>query len=158
MSAEDVIAFALRQVSETSSEHEFKLAGLDPTDEQAIQLLLEKLASQETELTPNSAERWIFAVLLYRFETAVNLEEFLQSVEEIYCDFDHPAEMYEFVPWLPPLDGYDPTAHSLDENERRIVQRAYEYLASTAARFKVRSPVTGPSLEADGGAPFLTTK
>ena len=139
----DVVRLAMYRADERSSPAELALATLEPEYEWAIEPALDAVVTEEASPGDDSADRWLFAILLYDTETATTAEGLLKLVEDTFCEFGHPAEMYDFVPYMPPQDGYDPTRHTLEQNRRRLVTLMHAYLTRTAAKFGVRAPV-GP--------------
>lgn len=146
LSHSDVVALALERVDEGSREEEIRLAGLEPTNNRAVEAWLQKLVASESTEPADSSSRWAFAFLSYSFETAESAEELLKNVDAIYCDLEHPNEMSPFISWLPPDDAYDPTRHTFAENQRRLVNRLYDYLATSAAVYGVDPPKYSPHL------------
>ncbi len=140
LSYADVVSFGLCRVDVGSSEAEFELAGLDPRNEWAIDPVLQKLVTEEGNEDDDSAARWVFALLLHAFESARTTEELFQFVDDIYCDFDHPEVMYEFVSWTPALDSYDVRRHTFEQNRRRRLLLMFDYLSRRAATFGARAP------------------
>lgn len=140
----EVVALAMHRVNERSNEEEFRLAGLDPSDDRVVEGSLEKLVAIEEKQGDDSASRWAFTLLLSRFEAAQTPEELLKCVDDIYCDLEHPEEISAFVSWLPPSDGYDPATHTFAENQRRLVNLLYDYLARNAAVYGVQPPKHRP--------------
>lgn len=128
------------RVKEGSREEEFRLAGLDLADTDAVETWLQKLIASESSHSDDSQSRWVFALVSYRFETATSAEELLKAVHAIYCDLDHPQEMKSFISWLPPDDGYDPTRHTFAENQRRLINSLYDFLARSAVDYGVVPP------------------
>ncbi|HFC6348968.1 TPA: DUF2247 family protein, partial [Neisseria lactamica] len=45
-----------------------------------------------------------------------------------YADFDYPEEIESFVRYMPPKDGYIPSAHSNEENIARLYVHWERYL------------------------------
>ena len=144
LSRGDVVRFARCKVSEHSSPAEVALAILEPPYEWSVPPALEAVVAEEGSQRRDSGERWLFATLLYAAENASTRERLIQTVDEIYCDFDHPDAMYGFVSWNPPLDGYDPSAHTDSDNRDRIVRQLQEYLRLTADRLGGREPKQVP--------------
>lgn len=46
----------------------------------------------------------------------------------IYADFDYPEDMEEFISYMPIKDDYNPTEHTKEENEKRILKKVYDFL------------------------------
>jgi len=140
LSLEDVVELALSRATESSSQAELVLAGLDPADAWAIRKALAELLTGSGEQSGESEVRWRFARLMHAYETSGGTPELLDVVEAVFCDFGHPSDMYAFVPYMPPEDGYDPTTHSLSANRQRLVTKLRDFLVETAEKLGARAP------------------
>lgn len=56
-------------------------------------------------------------------------------MERIYTDFDYPAEIDNFIKYMPPTDGYDPL-YSHAENINRLMKNWENYLQQSALKYK----------------------
>lgn len=61
--------------------------------------------------------------------TINNNKELLSKVSEVYADVGYPVDMEEFIPYMPPKGGYDPTKYSIDENNLRMIMLLDKFLA-----------------------------
>ncbi len=76
-----------------------------------------------------SKQKWMFLTILWLYENyATNINNFFDNIAEVYADFDYPEEISQFVGYMPPNDGYDPSSHTLEENQKRMLQKCKEYL------------------------------
>ena len=80
----------------------------------------------------SSAARALRAVLLYdACTTATSNHELLLQTEEIYADFENPADMDGLVYYLPPTDpDWDVTQHSEKENEGHLAEKIRAFSAA----------------------------
>jgi hypothetical protein len=60
--------------------------------------------------------------------TINNNKEILSKASEVYADVGYPVEMEEFIPYMPPKGGYDPTKYSIDENNQRMIMLLDKFL------------------------------
>ncbi|AOR25005.1 DUF2247 family protein [Clostridium taeniosporum] len=60
--------------------------------------------------------------------TINNNKELLSKVSEVYADVGYPVEMEEFIPYMPPKGGYDPTKYSVEENNLRMIMLLDKFL------------------------------
>lgn len=60
--------------------------------------------------------------------TINNNKELLSKVSEVYADVGYPVDMEEFIPYMPPKGGYDPTNYSIDENNLRMIMLLDKFL------------------------------
>ena len=49
-------------------------------------------------------------------------------MDVIYADFDYPEDMEKFISYMPIKDDYNPTEHTREENEKRILKKVYDFL------------------------------
>ena len=88
--------------------------------------LVEQLAATEPERAPGSVRaKWLYLVLSWVFEHRQMFSDPLQTVEEVYADFDYPEEMAPFVRYMP---GTAPDSGSKEANESRLYERWKSYL------------------------------
>lgn len=140
ISAANVVEYALWRASDASTPAEIHLATVDPRNAWQIKDILDQVAASETSESGESADRWQFALLQHSYETAIDPESLLRDVEDMFCQFGHPSDMYDFVSYMPPQGGYDPGAHSAEHNRLRLVRLLHDYLVGTAKAFGGRPP------------------
>jgi hypothetical protein len=80
-------------------------------------------------------DKWLYLVLAWLYEHQSDYPDPLQSVEEVYADFDYPKQLAAFVRYMP-LEGTD--RGSREANERRLFARWKDYLEQVAPRFANR--------------------
>jgi len=108
---------------------EVEMAGLTKSEAQRAGELARELAGQQdVSDSEESPRKWLYLALAWIYENRDAVTDPLGHVERIYADFEYPEEMSGFVRYMPPDDGYDPTRHSLEENEKRLLDRWREYL------------------------------
>jgi hypothetical protein len=104
----------------SDDELEIELAGVGKANTDEAGELLRKLA-RPTD--PNAAKRkWLCFVLTWIFENRSAFDDPLDVVAIVYADFDYPKEVAAFVKYMPVTDGYDPSAHTYEQN----IERLYE--------------------------------
>jgi hypothetical protein len=69
-----------------------------------------------------------YCMLRFVRNTISNNKELLSKVSEIYADVGYPVEMEEFIPYMPPKAGYDPTKYSLEENNFHMIMLLDKFL------------------------------
>ncbi len=111
--------------------------------------LVEQLAAAEPERAPGSVRaKWLYLVLSWVFEHRQMFREPLQTVEEVYADFDYPDEMAPFVRYMP---GTAPDSGSKEANERRLYESWKSYLGEMAKAYGNETQPTQRELT-DGAA------
>ena len=84
--------------SDTYTEDETELAGLDFSDTFAIEDKVHALAQPSAEV---DTVRWAKIALAWLYENKENLENPLMAIEELYADFDYPEEIAHLVGYMP---------------------------------------------------------
>ena len=81
---------------------------------------------------PSDAARALRAVLLFdACETTASNRELLLQTEEIYADFENPADMDGLIYYLPSTDhDWDVTQHSENENEQHLAEKIRDFSAA----------------------------
>ncbi|WP_306452939.1 DUF2247 family protein, partial [Terribacillus saccharophilus] len=73
--------------------------------------------------------KWRLSVLsLLKKAYQDDREKLLGKVSEAYADFNYPEDMDYFINYLTPLDGYNPSKHTKNENITRLINLFYEFL------------------------------
>ncbi|MCM3141850.1 DUF2247 family protein [Brevibacillus sp. MER 51] len=93
--------------------------------------------SNFNDLSPDS-DIWNFEKRKWRFGILSNLknsyqgdsEEMLNKIAEVYVDMDYPEDMEDFINYLTPKDGYNPSLYSHEENVTRLVRLFNQFLAN----------------------------
>ena len=128
-----VIKLAEQRLAEGSEKPlEVELAGF--TKEQASQVddLLKELAGNPPKnILEQSKKKWLFIMLSWAYENRINFLDSLETIDGIYADFDYPPEIDYLWIYTPPTDGYDPSKHTDEENEKRYNQKWGKYLRET---------------------------
>lgn len=110
---------------------EIELAGLTKMETFQVGDLLRELANASSGDDSAIVQRkWLYLSLAWLFENKASIPDPLGDVESIYADFDYPPEIENFVRYMPVTDGYDPSAHTKDENENRLFRKWREYLVA----------------------------
>ncbi|HET6249110.1 MAG TPA: DUF2247 family protein [Tepidisphaeraceae bacterium] len=85
-----------------------------------------RLASAEGESDKSiTSDKWLCIVLSWLYENRATLQDPLGIVEELYADFDYPAEIAPLVRYMP---SHEPSLGSIKENEERIFSRWHQYI------------------------------
>jgi hypothetical protein len=126
----NIVDLAIDRLCEGSERRlEIELSCLGKSETQQVSELLRKLAVSEKEEKEIVAEKkWLFLVLAWLFFNKADMADPLGDVELIYADFNYPNEIASFVRYMPITDGYDPTQHSQEDNERRLFDNWKKYL------------------------------
>lgn len=118
-----------RLLGGSADPREIELAGLLDSDlARASELMRTLLTSEGAQNEERLQKRWLYLQLAYLFENRGEPDNALGKVEEIYSDFDYPAEIASFVRYMPTEDGYDPKAHTHAENLDRLISNWRSYL------------------------------
>jgi hypothetical protein len=117
-----------------------ELAGISKSNAHEIGELLDKLASRSVSTDEASTKaKWLYLILSWLFENKAASDDPLATVEMIYADFDYPEEVSSFVRYMPVTDGYDPSAHTSEENHARLLEKWASYLNTKAQIFAALS-------------------
>ena len=112
-----------------------ELACCSAEDPEAL-LLLRRLADEE----PSEAEGngfWLYLVLRWILENRELFSDPLQTVEEVYADFDYPEIVAPFVRYMP---SEEPDLGSREANEARLVDKWKSFVEQEEARFRCDDP------------------
>src|SRR5207244_2099654 len=108
--------------------HVRALSSVGKEDDWKVGELLTNLAAGDRISESASKCRWLFLILLWAYESRDEMEDPLGFVEKVYADFDYPEGVDSFVRFMPPAEGWDPLAHTHEENERRMFVNWRKYL------------------------------
>ena len=127
------IQVAAERIESAQSTHELvllsELAIANP--EQPIARLVDDLMSTEAPTSVESSRHfWSRIALITLWDRRTEYDDPLRAVSDLYCDFDHPPDWYDFIYYHPPALGYDPSAHSRDENIARLFRLWGEHVES----------------------------
>jgi hypothetical protein len=128
----DLVALARDRVGSGSEDAlEIELATADKESLWKVTEYARKLADQSAASDAECRRKWLFVRLAWAYQTRNESPDPLGAVEEIYADFDYPAEIESFVRYMPPTDGYRPDQHSKEANHQRLMTAWTEYLVSS---------------------------
>lgn len=69
-------------------------------------------------------------------------KDVLNKVEDIYSDFGYPEDMVSFISYMPTEDTeYNPSKHTKEDNEQRLVNKFNEFLQSELQLLKQRCDI-----------------
>jgi hypothetical protein len=124
------VDIAIRLVEQGSEDKaELELAAIEKDEAWRVGDLVRELAEKETsESEVDPTKKWLFLVLDWLYKNRDSFQDPLQEVEEIYAEFNYPAEIQQMVRFLPPTNGYRPELHSRQANLRRLYSLWSEYL------------------------------
>ncbi|WP_163583478.1 DUF2247 family protein [Gracilibacillus saliphilus] len=120
---------------ETNNQNIIELAwGEDGIDHEYLLLNLMSDLGIDESLTRTDV--WDLEKRKWRFNALVNLkmsyidkhEELLNKIAEVYADFQYPEDMDNFIHYLPPKEGVNPTNYSQQENEIRLINLFINFL------------------------------
>ncbi|OIN30820.1 hypothetical protein AO411_2029410 [Salmonella enterica subsp. enterica serovar Sarajane] len=115
---------------------ELELSFVIPDKSEHVIFFLKELCSEfeyNNDLTIK--KKWLFIALYWLWNNRDSFEDPLAEVEIIYADFDYPSEIEGFVKYMPPSDGYDPSAHSRIENINHLMCKWKNFLEKGSAVF-----------------------
>lgn len=73
--------------------------------------------------------KWRFCLLSYlKMKYQDNFEELLNKVAEVYADFNYPEDMENFINYLEPKDGFNPSQYSKKENIMRLINLFNDFM------------------------------
>ena len=113
----DAIDCALRRM-ETSpkpSALECELATQRP-DEPVVELVRRLAAAEPPQDDERIARKWMRLALLWVYHRRAALDDPLELVEEVWCEFEHPAELNRFIRYMPAADLEAVKRRSREEN------------------------------------------
>jgi hypothetical protein len=117
-----------------------ELAGLSKSEAFEAGQLLDTLAAKACDGDEKMIKaKWLYLSLAWLFESRASSPDFLEGIEVIYSDFDYPADIAQFVNYMPATDGYDPSAHSTEENHSRLLSKWRSYLDAKSLMFEDHS-------------------
>jgi hypothetical protein len=143
----DVVDMACDCLAENEDESiVVELAGLSKSEASEAGQLLDKLAAKAIDGDEKARKaKWLYLSLAWLFENRASSPDPLEAVEELYSDFDYPEDVAQFVRYMPVTDGYDPSAHSNEENHSRLLSKWRSYLEVKSPIFTACSkPPPGP--------------
>lgn len=91
--------------------------------------LLKELSDLNSMACQFEVRKWRLNVLsLLKKAYQDDREELLGKISEAYANFNYPEDMDYFINYLTPLDGYNPSEYSKDENITRLIIFFNEFL------------------------------
>ena len=90
-----------------------------------LQITLDELDQLDIE-----KRKWRFLSLEQLTHQNCSNREILEKIESIYCDFERPEDLSEFIPYMPHAkdDTYDYKNHTAEENLAHLVNRFKKFL------------------------------
>ena len=132
LSESAVVNLAVARLSESGNQapEVIELASLGSRELGEVRCVLDKLAETERRaaVDQDPERAWLRIILAWLYAQRGEIADPLGAVEEIYADFDYPSEISDFVRYMPPGDGYDPQAHTHEENIARLYCKWREFL------------------------------
>lgn len=108
---------------------EIQLSQIRKDEDWKVSELVKQLGKRDNIPPYLSKQKLLFLTILWLYENhATNINNFFDNIAGVYADFDYPEEISQFVGYMPPNDGYDPSSHTLEENQKRMLQKCKEYL------------------------------
>lgn len=103
---------------------ELEMSFLYPDDTQELISLLGHLCGTSGQDDDSvSKGKWLFITLSWLWVNRSKFADPLAEVEAVYADFDYPKEMDGFIRYMPPVDGYDPSIHTDEENYKNLMSK-----------------------------------
>lgn len=116
---------------------ELELSFLIPSESNNITPFINELCPNfKEDEYENISQKWLYVILSWLWINRASFEDPLDEVERIYTDFDYPAEIDNFIKYMPPTDGYDPSLYSYAENINRLMKNWENYLQQSALMYK----------------------
>lgn len=123
-----------------------EIAGLSKSEASETGQLLNKLEAKTIDVDEEAVKaKWLYLSLAWLFENRASSPDPLEAVEVLYSDFDYPEDVAQFVRYMPVTDGYDPSAHSTEENHSRLLSKWRSYLDVKSPTFSACSKPTSGS-------------
>lgn len=98
-------------------------------DELSVIEIIKKILDKEQNFNVEKASmKWQYCIIKHLESKNLKPEELHSKLNELYADFNYPEDMEEFISYMPTKDGYNPTEHSKDENNKRILQKVADFL------------------------------
>jgi hypothetical protein len=122
---EDVVKIAetKHRNGESLAEAESQLALLLPDDLERVPELCEELIASSDEPAESRARVWMFLTLAWLLDHKVQFEDPLSVIEELFGDFEYPAEMTPLVGFLPARAGDPVGVEAIESRWRDFVER-----------------------------------
>lgn len=127
---ESVREYAVRCL-ESSNEYSEEITELALINDDILNVMeiIEKIIGKEhntqNELT---SIKWQYCIIKSLLNERLDFEELSSKLDVIYADFHYPEDMEEFISYMPIKDNYNPTEHTKEENEKRILRKVYDFL------------------------------
>ncbi|MBP3041819.1 DUF2247 family protein [Bacillaceae bacterium Marseille-Q3522] len=132
ISYSDISKFAIEYLeSHTDSNNQYIIhLAWDNNDSDCDEILMNVLKeSKVNHLFPDSdvwqleKRKWRFYILSYlKNMYQSDFDELLNKIAEVYADMDYPEDMDNFINYLTPKDGYNPSQYSHEENVARLIK------------------------------------
>ncbi|BBI33573.1 DUF2247 family protein [Cohnella abietis] len=108
------------------------------------ELVLEEMLSEVVGGCNETSEEWQLELKKFRYiqlkeleKNAISKELLIRKIAEIYADFGYPQEMEKFIYYMPATDGFNPQAHSSEENLDRLLEFFKEFLLEEASEITI---------------------
>lgn len=129
--AESAIRYANKLVENNVTEDNSLLVELfilENVEKAEVLRLLYDIVSQD--VTEEYAKKILRYIILDSIEqTKQDDKTILNTIENVYADFDYPEDMASFISYMPVDDTtYNPSAHTLKENEQRLIEKFNMFL------------------------------
>ena len=82
-----------------------------------------------------SKDKWLYLILYWLFSRRQKYPNAIELVDRLWADFDYPDEIAKFVSYMPADNGYDPSAHSREDNLKRLYSKWQEYIEANRSRY-----------------------
>lgn len=135
----DIVDLACYRLAEGEPEPAVaELAGILEFENFKVGETLNSLAGKMPVNENSIKSKWLYLRLAWAYENRELSSDPLGVVEEIYSDFDYPEEVAQFVRYMPVTDGFDPSAHSAEENHSRLLSKWRGYIETHSTTFMAR--------------------
>ena len=94
----------------------------------AIEIIEKILDREHNTQSKATSIKWQYCIIKSLLNEKLSFEELSSKLDVIYADFDYPEDMEKFISYMPIKDDYNPTEHTREENEKRILKKVYDFL------------------------------
>jgi len=135
------IAHSRLDRGQTTDVLEIELSQLGKDRDWRVSEIVEELALGESIAKDAIEANWLYLTVRWIYEHRQDIFDPLERIEEIYADFDYPKSIEPFVRFLPisNITVYDPTQHSLEDNQERLWVLCKEYLNKVKLRLEPKT-------------------
>ncbi|MFA5506476.1 MAG: DUF2247 family protein, partial [Vulcanimicrobiota bacterium] len=72
--------------------------------------------------------------LVWLFKNRADFSDPFAELDKLYADFDYPASIEHLVSFMPTSEGYNPSKHTIEENQKRLLDLWSQFLKDEKSR------------------------